>query len=239
MSPIEIIFVILGIILIVGSCFLHGTAEKGAVVTEIPEEVLEFQKKEAEKMVQQILDEKTEEAVVKADDYLSRISNEKIMSVNDYSNQILERIDGNHKEVVFLYDMLNQKEDEIKQVVQNFEQKKQQMLETVEELSAATKQMSAEENATENVVVKKTSNETFKKTEHKKKETVSEVEPKKIPEVVKEPETPIEYPEMINPDGQKEEILKMYKQGKSVLEISKALGMGQGEVKLIIGLYGL
>ena len=28
------------------------------------------------------------------------------------------------------------------------------------------------------------------------------------------------------------------KQGKSVLEISKAMGMGQGEVKLIIDLYG-
>ena len=26
--------------------------------------------------------------------------------------------------------------------------------------------------------------------------------------------------------------------GKSVLEISKTMGMGQGEVKLIIGLYG-
>ena len=43
---------------------------------------------------------------------------------------------------------------------------------------------------------------------------------------------------MLQADRQKEEVLKMHKQGKSVLEISKTMGMGQGEVKLIIGLYG-
>ena len=33
-------------------------------------------------------------------------------------------------------------------------------------------------------------------------------------------------------------ILLMKEEGKSVIEISKALGMGQGEVQLILGLYG-
>jgi len=30
----------------------------------------------------------------------------------------------------------------------------------------------------------------------------------------------------------------MYKEGKSILEISKELNIGQGEVKLVIALYG-
>ena len=34
-----------------------------------------------------------------------------------------------------------------------------------------------------------------------------------------------------------DEIIALYKSGKSVMEISKLLGMGQGEVKLIIDLY--
>ena len=34
------------------------------------------------------------------------------------------------------------------------------------------------------------------------------------------------------------QIQKMHKEGKSVLEISKALNIGQGEVKLVIALYG-
>ena len=35
-----------------------------------------------------------------------------------------------------------------------------------------------------------------------------------------------------------EEIISLYRQGRSVMEISKLLGMGQGEVRLIINLYG-
>ena len=35
-----------------------------------------------------------------------------------------------------------------------------------------------------------------------------------------------------------EEIIELHKQGKTVMEISKLLGMGQGEVRLIINLYG-
>ncbi len=35
-----------------------------------------------------------------------------------------------------------------------------------------------------------------------------------------------------------EMIIQMYKKGKSVLDISKELGIGQGEVKLMISLYG-
>ena len=38
-------------------------------------------------------------------------------------------------------------------------------------------------------------------------------------------------------EQQKEKILQLYKQGMSILEISKELKIGQGEVKLIIGLY--
>ena len=33
------------------------------------------------------------------------------------------------------------------------------------------------------------------------------------------------------------EILKLYKQGKSVIEIAKTLGIGVGEVRLVIDLF--
>ena len=35
-----------------------------------------------------------------------------------------------------------------------------------------------------------------------------------------------------------EKILELYKSGKSIRDISRELGMGQGEVKLVIDLYG-
>ena len=40
-------------------------------------------------------------------------------------------------------------------------------------------------------------------------------------------------------DMPKEKILELYKNGKSIRDISRELGMGQGEVKLVIDLYGL
>lgn len=44
---------------------------------------------------------------------------------------------------------------------------------------------------------------------------------------------------MMQIDNKNDEILKLHKEGLSVLEISKTLGLGQGEVKLVIGLYGV
>ena len=40
-------------------------------------------------------------------------------------------------------------------------------------------------------------------------------------------------------DMPKEKILELYKNGKSIRDISRELGMGQGEVKLVVDLYGL
>ena len=43
---------------------------------------------------------------------------------------------------------------------------------------------------------------------------------------------------MIPGKNNNDEILALHKQGKSVLEIAKELSMAQGEVKLVIDLFG-
>lgn len=243
MSPIEIIFVLLGAGILIASCFVGRKDQQTETAGSVPEEILEAQKKEIKNYAEQILTEKSEECIVKTDDYLSKISNEKIMSVNDFSTQILEKIDANHKEVVFLYDMLNQKEDEIKQTVQKLDVEKQELQEAAEQIIRLTKQMKQAAGKTENQ--KTVTAEKVKKTESKKA-TGKPVE-RKPEQPVKNPEVPVtkpasdgqlEFTEMMQADQQKEEVLKLHKQGKSILDISKMLGMGQGEVKLIIGLYG-
>ena len=89
MSPVEIVFVVLGVLLLVASCFFTGDKESEIEINaEIPEAYLEFQKKEIERYVERILAEKEEEVIVRTDDYLSKVSNEKIMSVNDFTSQI-------------------------------------------------------------------------------------------------------------------------------------------------------
>lgn len=238
MSPIEIIFVLLGIGILVASCFGGRKEDKTDTALLLPEEALEIQKQELKKYADKLFEEKSEDVVVKTDDYLSKISNEKIMSVNDFSTQILEKIDANHKEVVFLYDMLNQKEDEIKQTVQQFDHEKHEMQEVVGDIIKLTKQIKATMQKSENA--KSTAVEKQKKPEPKKNVVKpAAAKPATQVKLVENPaEGQMEFSEMMQADRQKEEVLKLYKQGKSVLEISKAMGMGQGEVKLIIGLYG-
>lgn len=233
MSPVEIIFVLLGIGILIASCFVGGKEDKAESAVTIPEEILEAQRQEMKNYAERILEEKSEEVIVKTDDYLSRISNEKIMSVNDFSTQILEKIDANHKEVVFLYDMLNQKEDEIKITVQQFDQEKLEMQDVVSDIIKLTKQMKAAMKKAD--VAKPAVAEKPKKAEQKKP-AAKPAEPVKATE--NQSDGQMEFTEMMQADRQKEEVLKLYKQGRSVLEISKAMGMGQGEVKLIIGLYG-
>lgn len=241
MSPIEIIFVLLGIGILVASCFVGSKEEKTDTAMLLQDEALELQKEEIKKYAEQLLEEKSEETVIKTDDYLSKISNEKIMSVNDFSAQIIEKIDANHKEVVFLYDMLNQKEDEIKQTVQQFEQEKKEFQDVIEDVIKLTKQikttMQTDNSGSSTSVVKQKKSEP-KKTAAKAVSTTKTKTQEPVKAVENQSDGQLEFAEMLQADSQKEEVLKMHKQGKSVLEISKAMGMGQGEVKLIIDLYG-
>ena len=233
MSPVEIVFVILGVLILIASCFFAGDKESEIEITsEIPEAYLEFQKKEIERYIERILAEKEEEVIVKTDDYLSKVSNEKIIAVNDFASQILEKIDFNHKEVVFLYDMLNQKEDEIKKAMKDFDIEKNQMQRIMEKAISLIKQMNYAENQ-ENTVSVNSLNKLEDRI-HIEKQAI------KMMESVKAVENRLEIEEKENDsttNTQREKILQLYKQGMSILEISKALKIGQGEVKLIIGLY--
>lgn len=226
MSPVEIIFVILGIIILIVSCFITGDKESELEITsEIPEAFLEFQKQEIKKYIERVLEEKSEDVIVRTDDYLSKISNEKIMAVNDYASQILEKIDVNHKEVVFLYDMLNQKEDAIKETVYKFDSAKDKLQEMMENTELLLKQMKGSDNRENTTIVSS--------------EKLENRQAIRIMESVKVIENHLETEQESDSitSQQKEKILQLYKQGKSVLDISKALKIGQGEVKLIIGLY--
>lgn len=71
--------------------------------------------------VKEELSQKAESILESTDDKLSTLSNEKIMGMNEYSDQVMDKIEKNHAEVVFLYDMLNEKQEEVKQLVHDID----------------------------------------------------------------------------------------------------------------------
>ena len=144
MSPVEIVFASLGVLLLLISCFMTGKKEEPKTDSaQLPLELTEEQKRDLEEKIDHMLEERTDHLIVKADDYMSKISNEKIMAVHDFTAQIMEKINNNHQEVVFLYDMLNQKEAEIKETVQALEEEKKNLKESVEYVVHLTKQLNA------------------------------------------------------------------------------------------------
>ncbi len=58
-----------------------------------------------------------EEEELRAKRELERITNEKIMAIEDYSKVVMDEIEKNHQEVMFLYDMLDNKSADLKNTI--------------------------------------------------------------------------------------------------------------------------
>ena len=118
MTVFDLFMVILGLILIAVSFFFGEKAStqnqknrSSASNNEFDEErILSIQN-----TVEENLKKISESTIAKTENSLSKVTNEKIMAITDYSDQILEKIDQNHTEVIFLYNMLNEKDAAIKE----------------------------------------------------------------------------------------------------------------------------
>lgn len=71
--------------------------------------------------VNEATNESVEYNMEKSERSLEKITNDKIMAISEYATTVIEEIDRNHKEVLFLYDMLNDKQVDIKNTVRHAE----------------------------------------------------------------------------------------------------------------------
>lgn len=244
MEPITIIMILLGVALLVGSCFLQkeDTTEpdydewiKRLAKRELTEEETE----RIRQAVDRIISEKTEEVIIKTDDYLSKVANEKIMSVDEFSKQILERLDKNNSDVMFLYNMVTETKDELKKEIANAQKAKESIQSlSVPKQTKPEETESAQRKSEQPVRNKNVSNQAPNKKVITKKESA---EPKSGDDIAAMLAATITTEKENGTEGDlpKEKILQLYRNGKSIRDISRELGMGQGEVKLVVDLYGL
>lgn len=235
MEPITIIMILLGVALLIGSCFLpkedKGETSYDELINRLAKR--ELTKEETERIrhaVDQIVSEKTEDVIIKTDDYLSQVANEKIMAVDEFSKQILERMDKNNSDIMFLYNMVSDTKEELKGEIAKAERVKDALKKSAEEKGETVPE---KKQAAKLQPVTSVPKATPKKVAVKK-ETKS---PDDIAALLAATVTP-EQNVTSDVDLPKEKILALYKEGKSVRDISRELGMGQGEVKLVIDLYG-
>ncbi len=98
--------------------------------------MLEVQMRDVGARVSDAADEAVTYAMDKTERAMERITNEKIMAINEYSDTVLEAIHKNHEEVVFLYDMLNDKQQSLKDTVVEVEKRTKTALEQFRDAEA-------------------------------------------------------------------------------------------------------
>ncbi|MDE6616021.1 MAG: hypothetical protein K2K35_05590, partial [Lachnospiraceae bacterium] len=231
------------------------------------------------------IEAKAEEVLNNTDNKLSTILNEKIMGLSEYSDQILDKMEKNHSETVFLYDMLNEKEKEIKELVHDIDVLKadirdelakeyQEHRKRLEETGGSIPQAAApvynngilpdelygistsnantvpEDTIKEGIIAMPVTEAPYEDA-NDTNPSMYDVEIARIEEQeIREKSLRRLYGNMGISDIQaaaieagidhvdhSDEIISLYKKGRSVLEISKMLDIGQGEVKFVIDMY--
>ncbi len=123
MNWLEVVLLVFGVGAFAGSFFIREKSsedEEGQQVdVGLIRDVIEKEMKDAKERVTEVVDETLEYAVEKTERASERISNEKIMAINEYSETVLSDINKSHQEVMFLYDMLNDKHNNLKETVKH------------------------------------------------------------------------------------------------------------------------
>lgn len=236
MGILEIVLLIAGVIIFTGSFFLPLGGEKDTGIDQkaAKEEIhglVEEEMNNVRSKMQDKMEETSEDAIEKAERALERLTNEKIMAVNEYSDTVLQEIHKNHEEAMFLYDMLNSKHANIKDTVSKMDKAVKAAENKTLENKTAENKAAAEKTATDKTATDKTAGTVAEEKTADASQTETLIQPENSPEIGFMGETVQEG------QNNNEKILEMHKQGKSTVAIAKELGLGVGEVKLVIDLY--
>ncbi len=237
MTILEIVLLIAGLCLCIGSFFVSeklSSKDKDnlqKLTREQIEEIIKDKMSDAKVEMEDKLSATIDEAMDELDRRTDKETNEKILQISEYSDTVLESVDKSHKEVTFMYSMLNEKQKD-----------------TVE----MTKKLSELEDtlvALDSSIAKKL--DLLRDKELELVEQMKEIEQEKsLLEAEKEkPEAKqVSFTEALaekfndeNPSANRQndnmEILTLHDEGLSEVEIAKKLGRGLGEVKFVLGLY--
>lgn len=217
MSAVVIVLIILGLVFIFASFALSTKLDKdsenetGEALIKLPKKLTDEQKEKIDKLINDYMDEHINDNMSEIEAKLSEIVNQKTLALGDYAVTVNEEIERNHNEVMFLYSMLCDKQKEI--------------MTTATMVDDYRKDIEAYVVAN-NIPVGQAQNEEDVQDVAEAEETDSDVENEK--QVTKENS---------EAEDNRDVILEMHKSGLSILEIAKHLGLGVGEVKLVVDLY--
>ena len=220
MTAVEITLIIVGIVFLLVSFLVQEKLSPKDIesITNLSENelkiIVEKQLKNANDQVEDAITDVVEDKTETTKRALEKETNEKIMAIDEYSNTVLESMNKTHNEILFLYSMWNDKHTELT------------------DLATQLQQFSEHMKNTENEVL-----ENLALAAQDVRQKVNETKPIDENEVILA---------SLGTDGQEadqdqinhnDRILMLHQQGFSDVEIARELGLGLGEVKLVIGLF--
>ena len=220
MTAVEITLIIVGIVFLLVSFLVQEKLSPKDIesITNLSENelkiIVEKQLKNANDQVEDAITDVVEDKTETTKRALEKETNEKIMAIDEYSNTVLESMNKTHNEILFLYSMLNDKHTELTDLAAQLQQFSEQMKhsenEVLENLALAAQDVRQKVNETKPI-------------------DENEVLLASLGTDAKGTEQ-----DQINHNDR---ILMLHQQGLSDVEIARELGLGLGEVKLVIGLF--
>ena len=266
MTGIEITLLVIGVIVLLASFIFSAKMDEADEAKKA--ELTEKQKEAVKNQIITVFDEQMDELKEKTEIELDKLSNIKMNEMNEYSENILNEINRNHNEVMFLYDMLNEKKKEVKNTVRDVMAVKKEIDETIKVPEAATEIpedmgfMASEAVLKKEKASKSKSTKTPAKAKKekildelsdmamedappapelvkiKRKTSTAKTAASRMKATVKRESTREDNKEVKLVTGNNnDKILELNSKGKSNVEIAKELGLGIGEVKLVIDLF--
>ena len=244
---LEITMVVIGLAAVIMSFKMTDKSEdKGENLQNEKDDLVSVENTdELYNQLEKKIEDRAEEMLDRTDDKLSEISNEKIMGLSEYSQQLFDKLEKNHEETVFMYNMLNEKEKELKELIHSADSTKADISnEVTKKYHEMREQLEEAEEMRKKIEVQFV--ESFPERSSVYDDEIARIEQaEKAGEMfedsgedkVVENVTEKEILENETIENKNDEIIALYKKGRTVLEISKMLSLGQGEVKFVIDLY--
>ena len=233
MTGLEIGVLLVGVLFLLMSFFLQDKltpSDLEEIEKLSKDEIRVLIKRElssAEKEIHDTINQRIDDSYEELDRKTDKETNDKIKEISEFSDSVLDSMNKSHKEIMFMYDMLNDKQKKVTELtkeVQELESVSRGLIETIDQKKMELQNLQVELD--ERKVPAMTSSEII--------ESNTPVEPSLEEEFVKNYAPTSEEG---NGSNANQKILELKKQGYSEVEIAKKLGKGLGEVKLVLGLF--
>jgi len=249
MEILQIVVLFVGAILFTVSFFIPDKQVSTKEIREKEEKIIKDIIDRELAGVRHKVDEIAEESIERAKDtterQMDRITNEKMMAINEYSDTVMSEIHKNHEEAVFLYDMLNNKHAQVKTTAAELNQTiklSKQTQSTTKSKGLDKKSVDKQKNNSvveENInpITPITVNDTENKEDHSRKKVSDSRQEEAEKNVPDTSGIEVMFASDSSEVNSNEQILILHKAGKSNMAIARELGLGIGEVKLVIDLF--